>query len=177
LSYDTGQRRTGIIVTARDRYDTFANATLENAFNFRLGIADRNVGRWFVGAQLFERRACVIMGQEGAESTQQLQLTGISARRTHDHYLAHRLFSISGRRFEGALARIIQREYGAALPGLAASSRYRKAWGQFGQAVVAIENDEAFTCGYAVVFFVGHAVVHFPFIKSTPTGPVQRDSH
>jgi hypothetical protein len=106
-----------------------------------------------------------------------LQLAGISARRTHDHYLAHRLFSISGRPFEGALARIIRREYGAALPGLAASSRYRRAWGQFGQAVVAIGNDEAFTCGYAVVFFVGHAVVHLLFIKSIPTGPVQRDSH
>src|SRR6266851_5008478 len=100
----------------------------------------------------------------------------IAARRTHDHYLAHRSFSISGRRFEGALARIIRRESGAALPGPAASPRYRKAWGQFGQAVGAIENDEAFTCGYAVVFFVGHAVVHVPFIKSIPAGPVQRDS-
>src|ERR1700730_2363102 len=101
LSYDTGQRRTGIIVTARDGYDLFANAALENALDFRLGIADRNAGRWFVGAQFFERRACVIMGQEGAESAQQLQLAGISARRTHDHYLAHRLLSISGWRFEG----------------------------------------------------------------------------
>src|SRR5713226_1731394 len=92
----------------------------------------------------------------------------IAARRTHDHYLAHRSFSISGRRFEGALARIIRRESGAALPGLAASPRYRKAWGQFVQAVVAIGNDDAFTCGYAVVFFVGHAVVHVSFYQIDP---------
>ena len=83
----------------------------------------------------------------------------IAARGTHDHYLAHRLFSISGRSFEQALAAIIGRESGSAIPGLAESSRYRKAWRQLGQAVVAIGNDEAFTCGYAVVFFVGHAVV------------------
>jgi hypothetical protein len=92
----------------------------------------------------------------------------IAARGTHDHYLAHRSFSISGRRLEGALARIIRRESGAALPGMAASPRYRKAWGQFGQAVVAIGNDDAFTCGYAVVFFVGHAVVHVPFYQIDP---------
>src|SRR5713101_1466144 len=75
---------------------------------------------------------------------------------------------LSGRRFDGALARIIRREPGAALPGLAASPRYRRAWGQFGQAVVAIGNDDAFTCGSAVVFFVGHAVVHVPFYQIDP---------
>src|SRR5260370_29148036 len=92
----------------------------------------------------------------------------IAARRAHDHSVVHRSFTISGRRFEGALARIIRRESGAALPGLAASPRYRKAWGQFGQAVVATGNDEALTCGYAVVFFVGHAVVHVPFYQIDP---------
>jgi hypothetical protein len=51
---------------------------------------------------------------------------------------------------------------------MAASPRYRKAWGQLGQAVVAIGNDDAFTCGYAVVFFVGHAVVHVPFYQIDP---------
>jgi len=40
LSYDTGQRRTWIIVTARDRYDTFANAALEVLPGTDLGRQD-----------------------------------------------------------------------------------------------------------------------------------------
>src|SRR5204863_2350575 len=89
VGYHAGQRCSRIIVGANDSLNVLFAAAFQNAINFLFWVTDKNLGWPFIGSQILQAHARVIMMQKHMSILECRKLAVIAVCGTNANYFAH----------------------------------------------------------------------------------------